>query len=383
MAFTLALPKISLFGAGCVRDIAAQLAAYPQRKPLIVTEAPLVRLGLIDGLVASLKQAGYAPEVFDRVMPNPTDVIAGQGLAYYRERGCDFLIGFGGGSSIDTAKALRALLACPGKSVHAFEGIGKVGRCGPLLVAVSTTSGTAAEVTSNAVIIDSARHVKMVLIDPALIPEIAVNDPELMLGLPAPVTAATGMDALTHAIEAYVSVGAHPMTDPTALEAIRVISRNLPRAVENGRDLAAREQMAHGQFLAGMAFNSAGLGYVHSLAHQPGATHNLPHGVCNAILLPIVCEFNRQACAQRFADIAAAMGVDTSRLSVDEASRKAIEQIRTLSRQVGIPSGLGELGVSEDAIAGWIAPAQADPCTGCAPVKASDRQLAELYRAAF
>jgi len=383
MSFTLALPKISLSGPGCVADIAALLAGFPGRKPLIVTEAALVKLGLLDGLLASLRQAGFEPEVFDQVQPNPTDAVVELALAAYRQSGTDFLIGFGGGSSIDSAKALRAVLANPGKSVHAFEGIGKVGRTGPTLVAISTTSGTAAEVTSNAVIIDTRRHVKMVLIDSSLIPEIAVNDPELMLGLPPAVTAATGMDALTHAVEAYVSLGAHPLTDPNALAAISVITEWLPRAVAKGQDLKAREMMAHGQFLAGMAFNSAGLGYVHSLAHQPGATHNLPHGVCNAILLPVVCDFSRAQQASRFADIARAMGGDTRSLSVEEASKLAIRLIRELSARVGIPRGLGELGIRESDIAGWVQPAQDDPCSGCAPVKASNQQLAAMYRAAL
>ena len=383
MAFTLGIPKVSLFGAGCVREVVSQLGAIQGRRPLIVTEAALIRLGLLENLLDSLRKAGYEPNIYDGVLVNPTDKLVEQALECYRSTKSDFLIGFGGGSSIDTAKALRALLANPGKTVHAFEGIGKVGRLGPGLVAISTTSGTAAEVTSNAVIIDTSRQVKMVLIDSALIPEVAVNDPEMMVGLPPAVTAATGMDALTHAIEAYVSVAAHQMTDPTALAAIRTIARYLPQAVDNGRDMVAREAMCHAQFLAGMAFNSAGLGYVHSLAHQPGATHNLPHGVCNAILLPVVCEFSRSARAERFADIAAAMGVDTHGDSAESASHKAIAAIRALSKRVGIPSGLAELGIKESDIAGWIAPAQADPCTGCAPVKATDAQLAELYRKAL
>lgn len=263
------------------------------------------------------------------------------------------------------------------------EGIGKVGKVGPFMACVSTTSGTAAEVTSNAVITDTNRKVKMVIIDSALIPEIAVNDPALMVGLPAAVTAATGMDALTHAIEAYVSVGAHVLTDHSALAAIKVIAEYLPQAVDNGKDLTAREMMAHGQFLAGMAFNSAGLGYVHSLAHQPGATHNLPHGVCNAIMLPVVCEFNLPVKEARFADIATAMGVDTHAMTTSEAAKAAIAAIRTLSERVGIPAGLSALGIKQSDLAGWVDAAQADPCSGCAPRKASNEELLALYQAAF
>lgn len=383
MGFMLCLPKISLSGSGCIKELASHLLNQPCRKPLIVTEAALVKLGLLKDLIATLHNAGFAPEVFDQVIPNPTDTVVDQAVAAYQQSGCDMLIGFGGGSSIDTAKAIRAVIANPGKRVHDFEGIGKIGKIGPMLVAVSTTSGTAAEVTSNAVIIDTSRQVKMVLIDSAIIPEIAVNDPELMLGLPPAVTAATGMDALTHAVEAYVSIGAHPLTDPTALASIRLIAEWLPKAVADGTNLVAREMMAQAQFLAGMAFNSAGLGYVHSLAHQPGATHNLPHGVCNAIILPVVCEFSRPVQVKRFAQIAEAMGNDISSLSDEEASKLAIESIRKLSATVGIPRGLGEFGITEADIPGWITPAQNDPCTGCAPRRASDAEIAELYRAAL
>ncbi len=224
------------------------------------------------------------------------------------------------------------------------------------LVAINTTAGTAAEMTSNAVIIDSARQVKEVIIDPNIIPDIAVDDASVMLDIPASVTAATGMDALTHAVEAYVSVGAHPLTDANALEAIRLINLWLPKAVDNGHDLEAREQMAFGQYLAGMAFNSAGLGLVHALAHQPGATHNLPHGVCNAILLPIIENFNRPNAVTRFARVAQAMGVDTKGMSDETASMEAINAIRALSTRVGDPFRFPANWASQKKIskAGWI-----------------------------
>ena len=383
MGFMYCQPKQNMFGAGCIKELPAALSNQPARTPLIVTEAALVRLGLLDSLLAALGESGFTPVVFDQVIPNPTDKTVDLAVAAYRDHQCDMLIGFGGGSSIDTAKAVRAMIANPGQPVSAFEGIGKIRHIGPYLAAVSTTSGTAAEVTSNAVIIDTSRCVKMVLIDSAIIPEIAVNDPELVMGLPADVTAATGMDALTHAVEAYVSAAAHPLTDPMALESIRLISRWLPTAVADGKNTQAREAMAHAQYLAGMAFNSAGLGYVHSLAHQPGATHNLPHGVCNAILLPIVCEFSRPVRTDRFAKIAEAMGNSIAGRYDEDASRLAIQSIRSLSRTVGIPEGLGVFGITEADIPQWIEPAQNDPCTGCAPRKASDDELADLYRQAI
>lgn len=283
-----------------------------------------------------------------------------------------------GGSPIDTAKAIKILTANPGPST-AYSGVGKVKQSGVPLVAINTTAGTAAELTSNAVIIDSQRQVKEVIIDTNIIPDIAVDDPSVMLNIPASVTAATGMDALTHAIEAYVSLGAHTLTDHSALESIRLISQWLPLAVDDGKNLHAREMMACGQYLAGMAFNSAGLGLVHALAHQPGATHNLPHGVCNAILLPIIEEYNRPQAVSRFARIAQAMGVNTQQLTDEQASHQAISAIRQLSQRVGIPVGFSALGIQESDIEGWLDKALADPCAPCNPRTADRDQVRALY----
>ena len=291
---------------------------------------------------------------------------------------CDYLIAFGGGSPIDTTKAIKILTANPGPST-AYSGVDKVKNAGVPLVAINTTAGTAAELTSNAVIIDSRRQVKEVIIDSNIIPDIAVDDPAVMLNIPASVTAATGMDALTHAIEAYVSVGAHPLTDHSALESIRMIAEWLPLAVDNGQNLQAREMMAYGQYLAGMAFNSAGLGLVHALAHQPGATHNLPHGVCNAILLPVVEAFNRPNAVSRFARIAQAMGVNTQEMDEEQASHSAIAAIRELSARVDIPSGFHALGIKESDIDGWLDKALADPCAPCNPRSADREQVRALY----
>lgn len=279
MSFMLALPKISLHGAGAIGDMVNLVANKQWGKALIVTDGQLVKLGLLDSLFTALDAHQMSYHLFDDVFPNPTEALVQKGFAAYQDAECDYIIAFGGGSPIDTAKAIKILTANPGPSTD-YSGVGKVKNPGVPLVAINTTAGTAAEMTSNAVIIDSARQVKEVIIDPNIIPDIAVDDASVMLDIPASVTAATGMDALTHAIEAYVSVGAHPLTDANALEAIRLINLWLPKAVDDGHNLEAREQMAFGQYLAGMAFNSAGLGLVHALAHQPGATHNLPHGVC-------------------------------------------------------------------------------------------------------
>jgi alcohol dehydrogenase len=329
MTFRLCFPKINLSGAGALADVPAELTARGFSKPLIVTDATLVRLGVVEPLLAGLKAAGLTLVVYDGIVPNPTVREVDAAFALFAAQGCDSVIAVGGGSPIDTAKAVRILSANPGP-ITLYNGVGKVAKTGAFLIAVNTTAGTAAEVTSNAVITDPAAQVKMVIIDANIIPDVSVNDASMMLAVPAAITAATGMDALTHAIEAYVSLGHHVLTDFSALEAIRLISTYLPRAVADGADLEAREMMAYGQFIAGLAFNSAGLGYVHAMAHQPGAVKDLPHGVCNAILLPVVENFNRPHAVGRFAEIAAAMGVDTSKLTEEAASLAAISAIRAL-----------------------------------------------------
>lgn len=378
MSFMLALPKISLHGAGAIGDMVKMVATKNWGKALIVTDGKLVKMGLLDSLFTALDAHQLSYELFDDVFPNPTEELVQKGFAAYQAADCDYLIAFGGGSPIDTAKAVKILTANPGPST-AYSGVGKVTHPGVPLVAINTTAGTAAEMTSNAVIIDSKRQVKEVIIDSNIIPDIAVDDASVMLDIPPSVTAATGMDALTHAIEAYVSVGAHPLTDANALESIRLISQWLPKAVAQGHNLEAREMMAYGQYLAGMAFNSAGLGLVHALAHQPGATHNLPHGVCNAILLPIIENFNRPQAVARFAKIAAAMGVNIQGMSEEQASQKAIEAIRALSTRVGIPSGFSQLGVKTSDIEGWLDKALADPCAPCNPRTATREEVRELY----
>ena len=367
MSFMLALPKISLHGAGAIGDMVNLVAGKQWGKALIVTDGQLVKMGLLESLFTALDEHKMSYHLFDEVFPNPTEELVQKGFAAYQAENCDYIIAFGGGSPIDTAKAIKILTANPGPST-AYSGVGKVLNAGVHLVAINTTAGTAAEMTSNAVIIDSN-----------IIPDIAVDDASVMLDIPASVTAATGMDALTHAVEAYVSVGAHPLTDSNALEAIRLITLWLPKAVDEGHNLEAREQMAFGQYLAGMAFNSAGLGLVHALAHQPGATHNLPHGVCNAILLPIIENFNRPNAVARFARVAQAMGVDTRNMSDEVASMEAIAAIRKLSARVGIPEGFSKLGVTKADIEGWLDKALADPCAPCNPRTASRDEVRELY----
>lgn len=251
------------------------------------------------------------------------------------------------------------------------------------MIAVNTTAGTASEITRFCIITDTSRHVKMAIVDWRVTPQIAINDPNLMVGMPPALTAATGMDALTHAIEAYVSTNANPLTDAAALMSITMITQYLPKAVANGVYMKARDKMAYGQYLAGIAFNNASLGYVHAMAHQLGGMYNLPRGVCNAILLPHVEEFNLIGNANRFRDIAKAMGEITENLSTMDAARKAIAAIRQFSSQVGIPERLRDLGVKEEDFPVMAENAMKDVCSVTNPRKATKEQIIGIFKAAY
>lgn len=377
--FKLAFPKINYSGVGAIEALAERLLCeHHEDKGLLISDPALVELGLAEKLL----QSGLNLALFKDVRPNPDTNTVNNALSMFRQSGAQYIIGFGGGSSIDTAKAVKILSANEGP-ISAYNGVEKVTKMGVPLYAIATTAGTAAEVTSNAVITDTATHVKHVIISDKIIPDISVNDPSVMLGIPSSVTAATGIDALTHAVESYVSVGAHPLTDYISLEAIKTIAHNLPAAVDQGSDVHAREMMAYGQFIAGLSFNSAGLGMVHAMAHPAGAHKDLPHGVCNAILLPVVCEFNRPYREEKFAKVAAALGVDTSSLTIQEASEAAIVALHALNRRVGIPTGFAELGVTEQDTLSWVEDALNDPCAGGNPHPMTQQDVIDLYRKAL
>lgn len=378
MVFALNLPKVSLSGVGAVEEAINLLAAEGVKKPFVVTDKNLIENGVLESLFIALDKHCMDFTVFDEVTPNPTVSLVADGLVEFERYSCDSFIAVGGGSPTDCAKAIRILQA-NGGHICDYNGVGLVEKSGAFFVAINTTAGTAAEMTSNSVITDEENELKMVIIDSKQIPDVAVNDPMLMVSLPKHITAATGMDALTHAIEAYVSVGSHTLTKPTALEAIRLISQWLPIAVNEGDNIEARANLADAQFLAGMSFNSAGLGLVHAMAHQPGATHNLPHGVCNAILLPIVSKFNAIFVPERYRAVAEAMGADTSELSDVEAAQLAVNLIQTLSSKVGIPSGFKELGVNADDIECWLTKALNDVCIGGNPVTPTRDEVRSLY----
>ncbi|WP_413282482.1 iron-containing alcohol dehydrogenase [Vibrio sp. MA40-2] len=377
--FKLAFPKINYSGVGAIEALIERLSdEHSNEKGILICDPTLVDLGFADQLLDSELDL----VLFKDVRPNPDTNTVNTAYEMYCSSDAQYIIGFGGGSSIDTAKAIKILSANDGP-IAIYNGVEKVRRLGAPMYAINTTAGTAAEVTSNAVITDTDTHVKHVIISDKIIPDISVNDPSVMLGLPSSTTAATGIDALTHAVESFVSVGAHKLTDYISLEAITTIAQSLPLAVDDGSNVEAREMMAYGQFIAGLSFNNAGLGMVHAMAHPAGAHKDLPHGVCNAILLPIVSEFNRPYCVEKFAQIAKALGTDTSNMTVEQASLAAIDGLNSLNRRVGIPEGFGQLGVTKTDIQNWVDDAMADPCAGGNPHPMSREQIIELYESAL
>lgn len=373
----------NIMGAGCLASAMDIVQSRGFKQALIVTDAPLTALGLTGKVSGLLRERGVNVSVFDGVQPNPTVSNAEAGLAVLQKANGDCVISLGGGSPHDCAKVI-AVLATNGGSVLDYRGVNKVTKPPLPLIAINTTAGTASEITRFAVITEETKHLKMNIVDRQLAPMLSVNDPELMLGMPAALTAATGMDALTHAVEAYVSIMATPVTDACALHAIKLIGQYLPRAVADGKnDMEARENMTAAQFLAGMAFNNAFLGYVHAMAHQLGGQYNLPHGVCNALLLPHVEAANASACAPRLGDVARALAVDTSQLSAEDAAQAGVKAIYDLARQVGIPARLSELGVKREDFSLMAANAIKDGSGATNPRKLTQAEIEGIFEAAY
>lgn len=369
-------------GAGCLKDAADSIQAQGFKKGLIVTDQVLNKIGVVAQVQALLTERDVQTAVFDGTQPNPTIGNVEAGLKILSDNQCDFVISLGGGSPHDCAKGI-ALVAANGGKIADYEGVDQSAKPMLPLIAINTTAGTASEMTRFCIITDEARHIKMAIVDKHTTPLISVNDPELMLAKPASLTAATGMDALTHAIEAYVSIAATPITDAVAIKAIELIQANLREAVQNGESIEAREQMAYAQFMAGMAFNNASLGYVHAMAHQLGGFYDLPHGVCNAILLPHVQRFNAKACPERLTDVAKAMGVDVSAMTVEQGAEAAIDAIVKLAADVGIPSGIEQLGAKADDIPTLTENALKDACGFTNPIQATAEEISEIFRAAM
>ncbi|TWH48019.1 iron-containing alcohol dehydrogenase [Sporomusa sp. KB1] len=376
-------PPVAIMGVGCLEDIADYIKPMGFKKALIVSDKVLVEIKLIKKLTDILDKIGVGYSIFDGAQPNPTVGNVNSGLKILKDNGCDFVMSFGGGSPHDCAKGI-ALVASNGGKIEDYEGVNKSAKPQMPLIAVNTTSGTASQMTRFCIITDETRHVKMAIVDWHTTPIIAVDDADLMLAMPPSLTAATGMDALTHAVEAYVSIIATPVTDCAAIKAIELVSGFLRRAVKDGKDVEAREMMTYAEYLAGIAFNNASLGYVHAMAHQLGGFYDLPHGVCNAILLPAVSDFNAKVVPERFADIAKAMGVDTAGLSAADAAAKGIAAIRQLSADINIPAGLKDLrGFKESDIPTLTANALKDACGLTNPKQATPEEITGIYKAAI
>ena len=381
-ASTFFIPSVNVIGNGALKDAMNTMKEYGYRRALIVTDAVLNKLGVAADIQKRLQEYDILSVVFDGTHPNPTTVNVEEGLEMLRANDCDCVISLGGGSPHDCAKGI-ALVAANGGDIRDYEGVARSAKPQLPMIAINTTAGTASEMTRFCIITDVTRHIKMAIVDKHVTPVLSVNDSSLMEGMPKGLTAATGMDALTHAIEAYVSIAATPITDACALKAITMIVENLPTAVENGSNSEAREAMAYAQFLAGMAFNNASLGYVHAMAHQLGGFYDLPHGVCNAVLLPHVQVFNSKVAAARLRDCAKAMNIDVSAMSNEQGAEACIDAIRKLARQVNIPAGLRELNVKEEDIPVLATNALKDACGLTNPIQATHEEIMAIFRAAM
>ncbi|WP_068718007.1 L-threonine dehydrogenase [Vibrio tritonius] len=382
MASAFFIPTVNLMGADCLVDAADAIKSKGFTKGLIVSDAILNKIGVVKQVADLLTERGVATVVYDGTHPNPTVTNVNEGLAILKENQCDFVISLGGGSPHDCAKGI-ALLASNGGEIADYEGVDQSPKPMLPLIAINTTAGTASEMTRFCIITDEVRHIKMAIVDKHTTPLMSVNDPKLMLAKPASLTAATGMDALTHAIEAYVSIAATPITDAVAIKAIEMIQANLREAVKNGQNLEAREAMAYAQFMAGMAFNNASLGYVHAMAHQLGGFYNLPHGVCNAVLLPHVQRYNATVAADRLRDVAKAMGVNVENLTAEQGAAAAIDAIVSLSKEIGIPAGLTELGAKVEDVPTLATNALKDACAITNPRQGTHEEVCEIFKAAF
>jgi alcohol dehydrogenase len=375
-------PSVNLFGSGTVNEVGTRLAGLGVTKALLVSDEGLNALGVVDQVAGIIREAGVEVAIFAKAEPNPTDKNVADGLDFYFAENCNGIVTLGGGSSHDCGKGI-GLVAANGGTIHDYEGVDKSAKPMVPTIAINTTAGTGSEVTRFTIITNTSIKVKMAIVDKHVTPTVSINDPLLMVKMPPSLTAATGMDALTHAVEAYVSTAATPITDALAIQAIKIIPEFLPKAVANGEDIEAREMMVFAQSLAGMAFNNASLGYVHAIAHQFGGFYNYPHGVCNAILLPHVCKYNLIAQEQKFADIAVALGENVEGLSVREAAEKGIRKIEQMSKDLGIPEGFKGMGAKEEDIPTLAENAMKDACAATNPRKPKLQEVIGIIQGAM
>ncbi|WP_026790241.1 lactaldehyde reductase [Pleomorphomonas oryzae] len=380
MSHRMILNETSYFGAGARAEMVGEVQRRGYRKALVVTDAVLVKAGTVAKVTSLLDAAGLPYELFDKVMPNPTIGVVKEGVAAFAKAKADYLIAIGGGSPQDTAKAIGIITNNPEFSdVRSLEGFAPTKKPSVPIIALATTAGTAAEVTINYVITDEEKRRKFVCIDPHDIPLVAIIDSELMATMPKPLKAATGMDALTHAIEGYITKGAWELSDALHIKAIEIIGRAL-RASCAG-DAKGVEDMALGQYVAGMGFSNVGLGLVHGMAHPLGAFYNTPHGVANAVLLPTLMAYNADFTGEKYRAIAAALGVKgTETMPIAEARKAAVAAVQKLSTDVGIPAKLSEVGVKAEDIPALAKAAFADVCTGGNPRDTNISEIEALYK---
>lgn len=375
------LNETSYFGPGSREVLISEIKTRNFRKVLLVTDKDLVKFGVAGKITALLEKGGIGYELFCDIKQNPTVRNVNDALAAFEKAGADVIVALGGGSAIDTAKAVGIISANPDfRDVVSLEGVAPTTKKSTPVIALPTTAGTAAEVTINYVITDEENVKKMVCVDPKDIPVVAIVDAELMASMPKGLTAATGMDALTHAIEGYITKGAWTLTDMFELKAIELIAKYLPAAVENGGDMDARNGMAVAQYIAGMGFSNVGLGLVHGMAHPLGAYYDIPHGVANAMLLPVVMQYNMESSIGKYADIAAALGVDTEGMDEKQKAQAAVDAVKALAVRVGIPEKLSALGVKEEGIPALAKSALADVCTPGNPKETCIEDIEALYR---
>lgn len=386
MANRIILNETSYHGAGSRSEIATEIKRRGFKKAFFVTDKDLIKFGVAAQIEKVLKDSATPYEVFSELKANPTVKNVQDGVDALKKSGADFILTLGGGSAIDTAKGIGIVTANPEfYDIVSLEGTADTKNKSIPVIALPTTAGTAAEVTINYVITDERSKKKMVCVDPNDIPVVAIIDPELMYSMPKGLTAATGMDALTHAIESFITPGAWEMSDMFEYKAMELVHQHLKNAVDNPKDQTAREGMALAQYVAGMGFSNVGLGIVHSMAHPLGAFYDTPHGVANALLLPYVMEYNANStAAPKYKDIAKAFGVKgTDSMSVEDGIKTAIDAVKQLSLSVGIPQKLHEIGIKEEDIPELAVAAFNDVCTGGNPRPTSVKDIEELYRKAF
>lgn len=372
------LNETSYHGAGAIKEIATEVKGRGFKKAFVCSDPDLIKFGVTKKVTDVLDNAEIDYDIYSEIKPNPTIENVQTGVKAFKNSGADCIIAIGGGSSMDTAKAIGIIIKNPDfADVRSLEGVAPTtNKCVPI-IAVPTTAGTAAEVTINYVITDTEKNRKMVCVDPKDIPVVAVVDPDMMSSMPKGLTAATGMDALTHAIEGYITAGAWELSDMFHLKAIEIISRSLRGAVENTPE--GREGMALGQYVAGMGFSNVGLGIVHSMAHPLGALYDTPHGVANAIILPTVMEYNAPATGEKYRNIAKAMGVEcVDEMALDEARKAAVDAVKKLSHDVGIPEDLKDIVKPED-VDFLAQSAYDDACRPGNPRETSVEEIKELY----